>query len=400
MRHWICAAAVLASVAVGVLAAEQKFVARPANGLALVPPMGWNSWNHFGCDISEATIRKEADAMASSGMRDAGYQYVVIDDCWEGERDAQGNIQADPHRFPSGMRALADYVHSKGLKLGIYSDAGDRTCQGRPGSRGHEFQDALRYADWGVDYLKYDWCHAESLEVRAAYETMGDALRATGRPIVFSVCEWGTHEPWLWAASVGGNLWRTTDDIYDGWVSSGRTRNGVVGILDLQSGLEAYAGPGHWNDPDMLEVGNGGMSADQYRAHFSLWAVLAAPLMAGNDLSAMSEETRRILTNREVIAVDQDRLGMQGHRAVRHGDTEVWVKPLEGGGQAVVLLNRAAAATAVRLDWSALGLPPYVPLDLRDLWSGRELRKKTAAVSFEVPATAAVVLRATASRDR
>ena len=393
-----CAAAAVATLHGAAVADEQTFAARPANGLALVPPMGWNSWNHFGCDISEATIRKEADAMVSSGMKDAGYQYVVVDDCWHGERDGQGNIQADPQRFPSGIRALADYVHSRGLKFGIYSDAGDRTCQGRPGSRGREFQDARQYGAWGVDYLKYDWCHAESLEVRAAYETMGDALRASGRPIVFSICEWGTHKPWLWAASVGGNLWRTTGDIYDGWTGNARDRNGVLNILDLQSGLEGFAGPGHWNDPDMLEVGNGGMSADQYRAHFSLWAILAAPLMAGNDLSAMSEETRRILTNREVIAVDQDRLGVQGRRVVRNGDTEIWVKPLEGGSQAVVLLNRGAVATTIRLEWSALGLSPHVPLSLRDLWSGRELRPATASVALDVPPTAAVMVRAVPSR--
>jgi alpha-galactosidase len=393
-----CAATAVATLHGAALADQQTFAARPANGLALVPPMGWNSWNHFGCDISEATIRKQADAMVSSGMRDAGYQYVVVDDCWHGERDGQGDIQADPRRFPSGIGALADYVHSRGLKFGIYSDAGDRTCQGWPGSRGREFQDARQYAAWGVDYLKYDWCHAESLEVRAAYETMGDALRASGRPIVFSICEWGTYKPWLWAASVGGNLWRTTGDIYDGWTGNARDRNGVLNILDLQSGLEGFAGPGHWNDPDMLEVGNGGMSADQYRAHFSLWAILAAPLMAGNDLSAMSEETRRILTNREVIAVDQDPLGVQGRRAVRNGDTEIWVKPLEGGSQAVVLLNRGAVATSIRLEWSVLGLPPYVPLSLHDLWSGRDLRRATASVTLDVPPTAAVIVRAVPSR--
>jgi alpha-galactosidase len=399
VKHWIaCVAVVVALLSATAIAAEQTFIARPRNGLALVPPMGWNSWNHFGCDISEATIRKEADAMVSSGMRDAGYQYVVVDDCWHGERDAEGNIHADPHRFPSGIRALADYVHSRGLKFGIYSDAGDRTCQGKPGGRGREFQDALRYAAWGVDYLKYDWCNAESLEVRAAYETMGDALRATGRPIVFSICEWGTHKPWLWAASLGGNLWRTTGDIYDGWVGNERDRNGVLNILDLQSGLEGFAGPGHWNDPDMLEVGNGGMSPDQYRAHFSLWAILAAPLMAGNDLSTMNAETRHILTNREVIAVDQDRLGVQGRRVVRSGDTEIWIKPLEGGSQAVVLLNRGAAATTIRLEWSALGFPPYVPLSLHDLWSGRTLRPRTAVVTLDVAPAAAVMLRAVPAR--
>jgi alpha-galactosidase len=399
VKHWItCVAVVMAHLSATAIAAEQTFIARPSNGLALVPPMGWNSWNHFGCDITEATIRKEADAMVSSGMRDAGYQYVVVDDCWHGERDAEGNIHADPRRFPSGIRALADYMHSRGLKFGIYSDAGDRTCQGKPGSRGHEFQDALRYAAWGVDYLKYDWCNAQSLEVRAAYETMGDALRAIGRPIVFSICEWGTHKPWLWAASVGGNLWRTTGDIYDGWVGNERDKNGVLNILDLQSGLEEFAGPGHWNDPDMLEVGNGGMSPDQYRAHFSLWAILAAPLMAGNDLSTMNAETRRILTNREVIAVDQDRLGVQGRRVVRSGDTEIWVKPLADGSQAVVLLNRGSAATTIRLEWSALGFPPYVPLSLHDLWSGRTLAPRTTIVTLDVPPTGAVMLRVVPAR--
>jgi len=377
--------------------AEQKFVPRPANGLALTPPMGWNSWNRFGCDIDEAKIRREADAMVSSGLRDAGYAYVVIDDCWQASRDPSGNIVADAARFPSGIKALADYVHSRGLRFGIYSDVGDRTCQGRPGSRGHEFQDALQYAAWGVDYLKIDWCNAESLEARAAYETVSDALRASGRPIVLSICEWGTNKPWQWAASVGGNLWRTTPDIYDGF--AGRKHNNewlsVTDILDLQVGLEGFAGPGHWNDPDMLEVGNGGMTDEQYRAHFSLWAVLAAPLMAGNDLATMNAATRAILTNRAVIAVDQDPLGIEGHRAAKEDDAEVWVRPLAGGSNAVVLLNRGPRARSILFKRSVLGLPDYVPLELRDLWTGRVIRSASGAISFDVPATAAVMLRAT-----
>ena len=402
MPYFRCLILLAAAVFSGAPAvhAEQKFAGRAANGLALTPPMGWNSWNKFGCNIDETTIRRQADAMAASGMKDAGYIYLVVDDCWHGERDAAGNIQANPERFPSGIKALADYVHAKGLKFGIYSDTGDKTCQGKPGSRGHEYQDALQYARWGADYLKFDWCNAESLEARAAYETMGDALRATGRPIVYSICEWGANKPWLWAASVGGNLWRTTADIYDGWVGKKHNNEwyGVLDILDLQAGLEGYAGPGHWNDPDMLEVGNGGMTDDQYRAHFSLWAMLAAPLMAGNDLTSMSPSTLQILTNREVIAVDQDPLGIQGHRAARNGDTEVWVKPLSGGSQAVVLLNRGRERHPVTLDWEALGLPPYVVTDVRDLWQHRDLARATGRLTIEIPPTAAVMLRVTPAR--
>ena len=375
--------------------AEQKFTPRAPNGLALTPPMGWNSWNKYGCNITEDIIKRQADAMVSSGMRDAGYVYLVVDDCWHGQRDAGGNIQSDPQRFPSGIRSLADYVHGRGLKFGIYSDTGDETCQGKPGSRGHEYQDALQYAKWGADYLKFDWCNSESLDARAAYETMGDALRASGRPIVYSICEWGSNKPWLWAASVGGNLWRTTADIYDGW--SGKKHNnewyGVLDILDLQAGLEVYAGPGHWNDPDMLEVGNGGMTEDQYRAHFSLWSILAAPLMAGNDLTSMSEATAALLTNREVIAVDQDPLGVQGRRTARSGDAEIWVKPLQGGAQAVVLLNRNPERRPVTLDWSALGLPSYVELEVRDLWAHRNLPRIAGHLTVEVAGTAAVMLR-------
>jgi alpha-galactosidase len=227
--------------------ADQTFVAHSPNGQALTPPMGWNSWNKFGCDITEEKVHAQADAMVSSGMRDAGYRYVVVDDCWQVARDTAGNIQVDLQRFPSGMKALADYVHTRGLKFGLYSDTGNKTCQGRPGSRGHEFQDAIQYAQWGVDYLKYDWCNSESLEVRAAYETMADALRSTGKPIVFSICEWGTHEPWKWAAGIGGNLWRTTGDIYDAWDGEAHDYewHGVLDILDKQVGLEKYAGPGH-----------------------------------------------------------------------------------------------------------------------------------------------------------
>src|SRR5580658_4595039 len=237
------------------------------NGLARTPPMGWNSWNKFGCNVSEDLIKGAADAVVSSGMKDAGYQYVVIDDCWQVARDENGNIVPDSKRFPNGIKAVADYVHSKGLKFGIYSDAGTGTCQNRPGGRGYEFQDARQYAAWGVDYLKYDWCNHSTQDSAASYSIMRDALKKSGRPIVFSLCDWGSTKPWLWAADVG-NLWRATGDIIDKWDGSVKWGGmGVVQILDAVDGLQSYAGPGHWNDPDMLEVGNGGMSGTEYRAH-------------------------------------------------------------------------------------------------------------------------------------
>jgi len=369
------------------------FYARPANGLALTPPMGWNSWNHFACNVSASLIESTADAMVASGMKAAGYQYVIIDDCWQVARDANGNIVADPKRFREGIKAVADYVHAKGLKFGIYSDAGDHTCQGRPGGRGHEYQDALQYARWGVDYLKYDWCNTGGLDPRTAYATMSDALRASGRPIVFSLCDWGVRKPWLWGAQSGGNLWRTTDDISDRWSS-------LLGILDQQVGLARYAGPGHWNDPDMLEIGNGGMSETQYRAQFSLWAMLAAPLIAGNDLTHMPAAIRTILTNKEVIAVDQDPLGVEGHRAFKDGDAEIWVRPLSGGREAVVLLDRGTRPLRIRLDWSVLGLPGYVPLRFRDLWRHEDLPAATKSLTFEVAPTSAIMLRETPARPR
>jgi alpha-galactosidase len=368
---------------------------RASNGLALTPPMGWNSWNRFQCNVDEKLIRGAADAMVASGMKDAGYQYVVIDDCWHGQRDAHGDIQADPQRFPSGIKALADYVHAKGLKFGIYSDAGDKTCAGKPASLGHEYQDAAQYAAWGVDYLKYDWCNTGTQDAHAAYLLMSDALRATGRPIVFSMCEWGTAKPWLWGAGIG-NLWRTSGDIYDAWVSKSDKRaweSGVMETLDKQVDLWPYAGPGHWNDPDMLEVGNGGMTDVEYRAHFSLWAVLAAPLIAGNDLANMRPEIRAILTNREVIAVDQDALGQQGRRVAKDGDYEVWARPLADGGRAVVLLNRSAAAHPIRVSWEALGYPAHLSAGVRDLWAAKDLAKAKGGFEAEVPSHGVVMVR-------
>jgi alpha-galactosidase len=376
------------------------------NGLALTPPMGWNTNNKLGCDINEAKIRAQADAMVTSGMKAVGYTYVNVDDCWAVGRDKEGTIIADPERFPSGMKALGDYIHSKGLKFGIYSDAGLATCAGRPGSLGHEYQDARTYAAWGVDYLKYDWCNigqkdqedrrvAFAQDARSSYTLMGDALQKSGRAIVFSMCEWGKGMPWEWGRSAGGNLWRTTGDIWDHWegeAPAGSIGHGVLNILDRQVGLASHSGPGGWNDPDMLEVGNGGMTDAQYRAHFALWAVLAAPLIAGNDLTAMDAATREILTNREIIAVDQDALGIQASRVQAEPTKEVWARPLVNGGRAVVLLNRATTAQIVRADWTKISFPSATKLKVRDLWKHKDVGVFSNHYEVNVPAQSAVIV--------
>jgi alpha-galactosidase len=308
-------------------------------------------------------------------------------------RDAQGNIVPDAKRFPSGMQALADYVHGKGLKFGIYSDAGTATCQNRPGGRGYEFQDARQYAAWGVDYLKYDWCNHSTQDSQASYSIMRDALKKSGRPIVFSLCEWGSTKPWLWAGDVG-NLWRSTGDISDKWDTGKKQDNlGVVQILDLQDGLQSYAGPGHWNDPDMLEVGNGGMNVTEYRAHFSMWCLLAAPLMAGNDIRGMSADIHDILTNKEVIAIDQDPMGREGRRVKRADGLEVWAKQLADGGRAVALLNRTAAEANITVSWTDIGYPDHMAAKVRDLWAKEDLGEKTGSFSASVPSHGVVMVR-------
>jgi alpha-galactosidase len=319
--------------------------------------MGWNSWNHFACNVSEDLIKEVADAMVESGMKDAGYLYVNIDDCWHGERDSLGFIHPSKEHFPSGMKALADYVHSKGLKLGIYSCAGWKTCAGKPGSRGYEFQDALQYAQWGIDYLKYDWCNTEGLNAKGAYLTMRDALHAAGRPIVYSICEWGDNQPWEWASDVG-HLWRTTGDIYncfDCEYDHGTWSSwGVLQIIDMRDNelLRKVAGKGHWNDPDMMEVGNG-MPVNEDRAHFSMWCMLAAPLIAGNDIRDMKPETLEILTNIDAIAVNQDALGIQGFKYETFDSVEVWVKPLINSDLAVCFLNRAKKKQEIKFEWTS-----------------------------------------------
>jgi alpha-galactosidase len=378
--------AMMLSASAALADTTQEVVNKAPNGLALTPPMGWNSWNKFGCNINEQIVRDSADAIVASGMRDAGYQYVVIDDCWHGPRDVNGFITADTQRFPSGIKALADYVHSKGLKFGIYSDAGRLTCGGRPGSQGHEYQDALTYARWGADYLKYDWCNTGDRNAQEAYALMADALRASGRDIVFSMCEWGTAKPWLWAKNIG-NLWRTTGDISDDFSTKQKGHDWehpMLLLLDLNEPLWPFAGPGHWNDADMLEVGNGGMTPAEYRSHFSLWAMMASPLMAGNDIAHMDATTKSILLNKDVIAVDQDRLGVQGRRVASDANSEVWVKPLAGGGRALVLFNRGDAPATIRATAEQVGWPAGVRANVRDLWAHKDVGRWSGAIQATV----------------
>ena len=361
----------------------------PYNGLAKTPPMGWNSWNLFAGRVNEQLVKQIADAIVSSGMRDAGYIYVNIDDTWEGTRDADGNIRANK-KFPD-MKGLADYLHARGLKLGIYSSPGPRTCAGYPGSYGHEVQDAKTFASWGVDYLKYDWCSAGNIykdsQLQAVYQKMGEALQSTGRPIVFSLCEYGRGEVQKWGPDVSGNLWRTTGDIRDSWDS-------MIGNVEKQVPTAPYAGPGHWNDPDMLEIGNGHMTDTEYRTHMSLWALSAAPLLAGNDLRNMSDDTKAILMNKEVIAVDQDPLGKQA-TPVRNGNLETWVKPLADGSVAVGVVNFGSDTATATIPTSELHLSGDIT-HARDLWAHKDVEFQNGEYSAEVPAHGTLMLRVSA----
>ncbi|MDN3356652.1 NPCBM/NEW2 domain-containing protein [Actinomadura sp. DC4] len=358
------------------------------NGLALTPQMGFNNWNatHCGADFNEAMVKGIADLFVSSGLKDAGYQYVNLDDCWaEHDRDANGDYVPNKTRFPDGIKAVADYVHSKGLKFGIYTSAGTLTCaQTMPGSLGHEQQDARLFASWGVDYLKYDNCNNQGVDAVKRYTDMRDALLATGRPILFSMCEWGENKPWLWAKDVG-NSWRTTGDIGDSYTS-------MLGIVHQNMVLSQYAGPGHWNDPDMLEVGNGGMTDTEYRSHFGLWAEMAAPLLIGSDLRKASAATMSILTNKEVIAVDQDKLGVQGTPVSTEGGRDVFVKPLANGDKAVALFNESDAPQRITTSASAIGMPAAPAYRVRDLWA-HTTRETAGTLTASVPAHGTVMLR-------
>jgi alpha-galactosidase len=359
-----------------------------SNGLAQTPPMGFNDWNAFHCNVSEQLIEQTADFFVSSGMKDAGYTYVNIDDCWlSHSRDASGNLVPDPVKFPDGIAGVATFVHARGLKLGIYEDAGTSTCAGFPGSLGHERQDATRFASWGIDYLKYDNCHNNSVPAPQRYTAMRDALLATGRPIVYSICNWGQESPWTWGPTTG-NLWRTTGDIGDNWAR-------MLSIVHANLPLASHAGPGHWNDPDMLEIGNGGMTDTEYRSHLSLWAEMAAPLLAGTDLRKASAATMAIYLNRNVIAVDQDPLGVQGTLVSRTGTSDVLTKALGNGDRAVVLFNEGTATATISTTAAAVGLPSAGSYTLTDLWSN-QVSQTSGTISASVPGHGVVMYRASA----
>ena len=345
----------------------------PRIGAAPAPPMGWMTWNFFGTDINEGIIHEIADAMVNSGMVKVGYNYLMIDDGWQGGRDNKNNIVPDLEKFPSGIKALADYVHAKGIKLGIYSDAAQLTCAGYTASFGFEEQDAKTFASWGIDYLKYDYCHApsDSNTAKIRYKKMAEALKNSGRPIVFSICEWGERQPWLWAANAGGQLWRTTKDIRDSWKS-------LTYNLDINSNLEMYAGPGNWNDPDMLivglrgnkgpagELGGTGCNDTEYQSNMSLWSIMASPLIATNDIRNMNSQTKKILLNSEVIAIDQDQMGIQGEKKISDSVWNIFVKPLSNGDYAIAILNRSSKPQTAAINFSHLGLEGTY--EIRDVW--------------------------------
>ncbi|PQQ09688.1 alpha-galactosidase 1-like [Prunus yedoensis var. nudiflora] len=341
-----------------------------ANGLGVTPPMGWNSWNHFNCKIDEKIIKATADALISTGLSKLGYTYINIDDCWaEIARDDKGNLAPKKSTFPSGIKSLADYVHSKGLKLGIYSDAGYFTCsKTMPGSLGHEEQDANTFAAWGIDYLKYDNCNNDGSKPTVRYPVMTRALMKAGRPIFFSLCEWGDMHPALWGAKVG-NSWRTTNDISDTWES-------MVSRADMNEVYAEFARPGGWNDPDMLEVGNGGMTKDEYVVHFSIWAISKAPLLLGCDVRNITKETMEIVANKEVISVNQDPLGVQAKKVRMEGDLEFWAGPLSGYRVALLLVNRGALRTSITANWDDVGIPTNSVVEARDLWEHKTLKAR------------------------
>jgi alpha-galactosidase len=372
----------------------------PDNGLARTPPMGWNSWNKFHDKFDDETVRQTADAMVSSGMRDAGYNIIIVDEGWSSYRDKDGKITGNA-RFPD-MKALADYVHSKGLKIGIYSSPGPQVCGGYQGSYGHEAEDAKTFAEWGYDYLKYDWCSAFGIyqatpaDLQGAYQKMGDALAKTGRPMIYSLCEYGLGDVWKWGAKAGGNLWRTTFDISDNWDSM--EKNGFS-----QLDITQYPQAGHWNDPDMLEVGNGGMTGDEYRTHMTLWALLRAPLIAGNDLRQMSDETKSILMNKDVIAIDQDPATKPVEVQWVQGKSEVLVRPLEGDTVAVGLFNRGDQPTEISFRWDSLHLGAFLggrTLEATDLWKHEPVKVEGDSFTAIVPKHGVVLLRVSAGAFR
>ncbi|HYG34589.1 MAG TPA: NPCBM/NEW2 domain-containing protein, partial [Clostridia bacterium] len=378
--------------------AERSFKIICGDTIALTPPMGWNSWNCFGCDVHEGNVRAAADAFVASGLINHGWTYINIDDCWEADRDDKGNILSNT-KFVD-MKGLTDYVHSKGLKIGLYSSPGSKTCANHEGSYQHEELDAKRYAEWGFDYLKYDWCSYGTLfpnptheQLLKPYQVMRAALDKAPRDIVYSLCQYGMGNVWEWGVQVGGNCWRTTGDITDTWSS-------MSGIGFGQAGHEKYVGPGHWNDPDMLVVGYVGWSAqvrptrltpnEQY-AHISLWCLLNSPLLIGCDLTKLDEFTLNLLTNDEVIDVNQDPLGRQAGRVTKKGELEVWAKDMEDGSKAVGLFNRGEDAAPVVVNWSDLGLTGKQTV--RDLWRQMDLGSYTGQFAASVPRHGVVLVK-------
>jgi len=379
--------------------------------LAPTPPMGWNSWNTFQTNISDKLVREIADDMVTSGMKEAGYNYIVLDDGWMAkERNKNGDLVPDPQKFPNGLKVVIDYVHSKGLKFGLYNCAGTMTCASYPGSRGYEYQDARLYAGLEVDYLKYDWCNTEGITAKEAYKTMSNALKVAGRPIVFSLCEWGTYEPWTWAKDIG-HLWRISGDIYncfDCVFDHGTWKSwGVTYIIDMRKNIRQYAGPDHWNDPDMMEVGHG-MSANEDRAHFSMWCILAAPLIAGNDLRDMNKETIVTLTDKEVISIDQDSLGIQGYLYQQKDSVDTWIKPLKNNEVAVCFLNRSKNAVSFSYDFNQHPVADTfskadinfttAPYSIRDVWMKKELGDTKKPLAVTVQPHDVVLLRLSATK--
>lgn len=381
--------------------------------LALTPPMGWNSWNTFATDINEELVKGIADAFVSEGYKEAGYDYIVLDDGWMAmERDENGDLMADPDKFPSGMKALADYIHSKGLKFGLYNCAGWKTCAGYPGSRGHEYQDAKKYAEWGVDFLKYDWCNTENLNAKGAYQTMRDAIHAAGRPILFSICEWGNNQPWEWGAEMG-HMWRATGDIINCWdceIGFGSWASlGVWEIIRKREGIRSYSGPGHWNDFDMMEVGNG-MSDGEDRVHFAMWVMLASPLIMGNDVRNASLDTREILTNKEVIAINQDSLGIMAFMHSNEGGFEIWAKPLANDEWALVFVNMKEEEQLLSFDWKK-----HPILDgqngrsiifndgeyqIRDLYNRRDIGSTNSPLEISIPGHDLLMVRLSKNKNQ
>ena len=358
-----------------------------ANLIASTPPMGWNSWNTFGHDVSESVIRETADVLVSAGLKDCGYEYIVIDDCWsiKDRRDDSGDLITDPEKFPNGIRALADYVHSKGLKLGIYSDAAEKTCSGYPGSLGFEEQDANLWAAWGIDFLKYDYCNApqEQSVAMERYARMGEALRNTGREFLYSLCEWGNQGPHLWGRKVGGHTWRVSGDVYDSWINIWLNTWYSIGIdvsIDIANELHEYGGPGGWNDLDMLVVGlkgkgqiaGSGMSFVEYQTHMSLWCMACSPLMIGCDIRKLDPDTASLLMNREVLDVNQDVLGIPARRVKQMGQCEIWTKPLADQSIAVSIINRGSRPDDVTIKARDIGLLD-TPKLARNLWTQEDI---------------------------